>query len=392
MDRRTFLKSGAAGGLLGLAGCLGSDDAGQQDTTEETAETATTEETTTEGTETTAEETDEETTEADEGLSGTLTVATYGSFVDAPSSAPGPWLKETFEERHPDVTVEWATPDNEMNYYIQRAQQGVDIDADLYVGINVDHLIRIDEQLGDGGLFASSVDALEHYDHVEDDLKFDPQQRAVPYDTGYISLVYDGTEVEDPETFDALTTDEYAGDLIVQNAQSAATGRAFLLWTIHNRGEENYLDYWEQLVDNDVRILGSWDDAYTAWDEGEAPMVVSYSTDQVYANREGADLDEHQVSFLDGQGYANPEGMARFADAPNPELAEAFMDFVLSAEAQGEIAMRNVQFPATDWAELSEEFEEYAKVPDDPVTFTYEELQGNVDEWVDTWARQIAGK
>lgn len=384
MDRRTFLKSGAAGTLIGLAGCVGSESGDQGTTTDETTAT----ETTTEAETTEAEET----TEAAESLSGTLTVATYSSFVDAPSSAPGPWLKEAFEERHPDVTVEWATPDNEMNYYIQRAQQGVDIDADVFVGINVDHLIRIDEQLGDDALFESSADALANYGHVKDDLKFDPEQRAIPYDTGYISLVYDGNEVDDPETFDALLTDEYEGTLIVQNAQTAATGRAFLLWTVHNRGEENYLDYWEQLVNNGTQILGSWDDAYSAWEEGEAPMVVSYSTDQVYANRYDQDLSKHQISFLDGQGYANPEGMAKFADAENPDLAEAFMDFMLSAEAQGEIAMRNVQFPATDWAELSEEFEEYAKVPDEPVTFTYDELQGNVDQWVDAWGRRIAGK
>ncbi|WP_115862546.1 thiamine ABC transporter substrate-binding protein [Halorussus litoreus] len=390
MERRTFLKHGTAATLVGLAGCTGGDEQG----TTTGSDTTTADETTTEGSETTTEATDETTTDettTEQDLSGTLTVATYSSFVDAPSSSPGPWLKEAFEERHPDVTVEWATPDNEMNYYLQRAQQGVDIEADMFVGVNVDHLIRIDDELGDRQLFEPGASPLDNYGHVKEDLKFDPQQRAIPYDTGYISLVYDGNEADDPETFDALTTDEYAGDLIVQNARTAATGRAFLLWTIHNQGEENYLDYWEQLVDNDVTILGSWDDAYTAWENGEAPMVVSYSTDQVYANRYDQDLSKHQVGFLDGEGYANPEGMAKFADSDNDDLVAAFMDFVLSAEAQGEIAVRNVQFPATDWADLPAEFEEYAQVPDQPVTFTYEELKGNVDEWVDQWARQIVG-
>jgi thiamine transport system substrate-binding protein len=381
MRRRTFLRSGTAATLVGLAGCVGG----------QSAERETTENTTTTTTEATTEETTEETTEAaDERLSGTLTVATYSSFVDAPSSSPGPWLKEAFEERHPDVTVEWATPDNELNYYIQRRQQGVDLDADVFVGVNVDHLIRIDEKL-DQPLFESGADGLDNYGQVRDDLKFDPEQRAIPYDTGYISLVYDENEVDEPQTFDDLLAEEYEGKLIVQNAQTAATGRAFLLWTIKNRGEENYLDYWQQLDDDGVRILGSWDDAYTAYEEGEAPMVVSYSTDQVYANRYDQDMSKHQVAFLDDQGYANPEGMAKFADTDNADIAEAFMDFVLSAEAQGEIAVRNVQFPATDWAELPEEFETYAKVPDEPVTFTYDELQGTVEDWVDTWARQIAG-
>jgi thiamine transport system substrate-binding protein len=382
MRRRTLLKHGATATVVGLAGCVGGDEGGQDTTTEATR------------TETPMQETTEETTETttEKSLSGTLKVATYSSFIDAPSTAPGGWLKQAFEKRHPDVTVKYQTPDNEVNYFIQRAAQGVDIDTDVYVGLNVDHLIRIDEKLGDKQLFASTGSELSNYGQVKDGLKFDPQNRAVPYDTGYISLVYDESGVDPaPETFQDLLKDQYSGDLIVQNAKTSITGRAFMLWTVNTLGEDRYLDYWKKLKNNGIKILGSWSDAYTAYENGEAPMVVSYSTDQVYANRQDKDLTRHQVGFLNDQGYANPEGMAKFADTDNPELAEAFMDFVLTKRAQTKIAQLNVQFPATDWAPLSDEFEKYAKEPEDPVTFTYEELQGNLDDWVDSWARQIAG-
>jgi thiamine transport system substrate-binding protein len=357
MKRRQFLGSAAGlAGAAGLSGCIAGTFGGQGD-----------------------------------DLSGTLRVATYSSFVDAPSSSPGPWLKEHFEEEFPEATLEWKTPENEVNYYVERASRGVDLDADVYVGLNVDHLIRVDEKLEDP-LFEPTADVLENYEHVKEDLVFDPENRAIPYDTGYISLVYDENEVENPGTFDALTTEEYRGDLIVQNAQTAATGRAFLLWTIHEKGEDAYLDYWRDLADNDVRILGTWDDAYAAYSDGEAPMVVSYSTDQVFANRYEEDMSRHQVGFLNDQGYANPEGMAKFAGTDNDALAESFLDFVLRAEVQSEIAVRNVQFPAVDNAELDEEFEKYAHEPPEPVTFTYEELAGNVDGWVEAWAREIAGQ
>ena len=120
-------------------------------------------------------------------------------------------------------------------------------------------------------------------------------------------------------------------------------------------------------------------------------MVVSYSTDQVYANRADQDMSRHQLGFLEDQGYANPEGMGVFADSEQSELAEDFFDFVLSPEAQGQIATLNVQFPATTDADLNEEFDQYAHEPPETVFYGYEDLQGNLDGWVEDWAREIAG-
>ena len=319
------------------------------------------------------------------GGDGVVTVATYESMVDG-SDPAGPWLKDAFESEH-DAEVEFTVPDSGVNQYIQRAREGADVEADCYVGLNVDELIRVDEELDDP-LFDTLDGDLEGSDRILDELRFDPDGRVLPYDTGYISLVYDESEVE-PQTFADLTADENRGDLIVQNAQNSDPGRAFLLWTIKEFGPDSYLDYWQDLEDNDVRILGSWTDAYNAYTAEEAPMVVSYSTDQVFASQETDDLTRHQVGFLNDQGYANPEGMARFADAGDPEATADFMEFVLTPEAQGEIAMRNVQFPAVDDAELDDEFEQYAHVPPEPVTFTYEELAGNLDGWVEDWARQV---
>jgi len=321
------------------------------------------------------------------GFSGTLQVATYSSFTGADTA--GNWLKSVFEAAHPDVTVEFTTPENGLNQYILRQQNGAEIDADLYIGLNTAELVRADQEL-DGSLFETVENDLERADTVKSALQIDPDGRAIPYDTGYISLVYDGNEVENPETFDALTSPEYEGDLIVQNAQQSDPGRAFLLWTIAEKGPDGYLEYWNELVGNDVTILSDWEPAYGAYMNDEAPMVVSYSTDQVYYHGEDVDMQKHQVGFLNDQAYANPEAMALFADADAPELGRAFMDFVLSPAAQREIAVRNVQFPAVEGIDPGEEFSQYAYEPPEPVTFSYDELSGNVNGWIDDWAREIA--
>jgi thiamine transport system substrate-binding protein len=380
MRRRTFLRTAGASGTAALvAGCLGggTDQSGGSTaaSTDASTDTSTAANGTTVGSAAPAE----------------LVVATYSSFVDAPSSSPGPWLKEQYESEF-DATLTWETPENGLNYFIERQLGGAGIDADAYVGLDTNMLIRIDEKLSKPLFAPVEEGALSRREEVKSSLEFDPKGRAVPYDTGYICLVWNEEATTAPETFDGLLASEHAGELIVQNPTSSATGQAFLLHTVAAKGEEGYLDYWEALKENDVRVLGNWEDAYNAYSNGEAPMVVSYSTDQVYANRYDEPMAEHQIRFLNDQGYANPEGMARFAGSDRTERVNEFMDFVLTPEVQAEIAVRNVQFPATTTAELPAEFAEYAHEPPEAVTFTYDELKGSLGEWTDAWARAFASK
>jgi len=373
MRRRDYLKTAGVGaaGLL-TAGCLQVE---QSDQSGESTDTTTAGGTTTDTTSTTSEPT------------GPLTIATYDSFFGDEGTA-GRWLKDQWEADH-DTEIEFTAPSNGVNEFIQRKDQNAGIDADLFVGLNTPDLVRVDESLPDADLFDDLRADLDNDGAVKESLEVDPDNRVVAYDTGYITPVYDSTEVDDPETFDALLEPAYEGTLLAENAQSSDPGLAFLLWTIHEKGPDGYLDYWEGLLDNDVRVLDDWSPAYNAFLEGERPMVVSYSTDQVYYNSE-EELPRHQVSFLNDQGYANPETVGRFADSDQPETAADFVDFVLTDEAQANIAQKNVQIPATTTASLPEGYAEYAKEPPEPVTFTYEELAGNLSEWTESWAQLVA--
>ncbi|GAB3032246.1 thiamine ABC transporter substrate-binding protein [Natronobiforma cellulositropha] len=384
MDRRTLLR--ALGGVsvgVSLAGCATQDN-GTDDT---------------DGLEDDGleDETDDATNVSDpdgDELEGTLWVATYSSMLEDENPA-GVWIEEAFEEAYPGIELEWTVPDGDVGHYIQRAQQGVEVETDVYLGLNVDDLVRIDDTLDEQLFVSLERDRIERIDRVREDpsVEFDdPHGRVVPYDTGYISLVYDETEVPEPTSFDDLTEPEFEDALLIQNAQYSDPGQAFLLWTIAEFGEDGYLEYWEALLENGVSDRDDWWSSYLAYLEEERPMVVSYSTDQVYAVADGHDLSRHQVGFLDGQGYANPEGVGIFTDSEKGDLAYAFIDFLLSRDAQAEIATRNVQFPAVadEYVDLDESFTDYAFEPDEPVALGYDDLSGNLDEWVDDWARLLA--
>ena len=77
-------------------------------------------------------------------------------------------------------------------------------------------------------------------------------------------------------------------------------------------------------------------------------------------------------------------------DSDQSELARQFMAFTLTPDAQREVASRNVQYPAVEGVEMPEEFAQYAYEPPEAVTFTYDQLAGNVSTWIENWARQVA--
>ncbi len=325
-----------------------------------------------------------------------LRVGTYPSFVDAPSSSPGPWLKEQFEAEH-DAELKWFPPESNMDYFLQRRQQNVTIDTDLFLGLTPENLVKADRETGDGESLFTSVDtsALSNVGHVVDDYRFDPQERAIPVGASYISLVYNQHALDErgvgaPETFDDLASDPYENGLLVPNPQNSETGLEFLFWTVDHFGEDGYLDYWSDLMDNGTQILKDWGTAYDAYSNDEAPIVVSFSTDQVYADRYDQDMARHQVGFPNGEGYAYLEGVAPFSGTDRMGLATEFVDFVLQPDVQAEIAQRNVALPAVDNADLPQDFDDLVHEPETIVSFGYDELMGNVEPWLNDWSEQIA--
>ncbi|WP_255192750.1 thiamine ABC transporter substrate-binding protein [Natronobeatus ordinarius] len=375
MNRRTVLHALGCGAAVGFAGCQARED-------------------------------DEE--EPVEEAEDTLVVATVESIVepvdkrdaaddedDETEESAGEWLRAAFEEAY-DVDLEWTVPEDGVNHYVQRARQDAVIEPDVYLGLTVDDLAFVDEELGAGGLFDPlERDRLERDGRVQAAYDFgDPFDRVIPYGTEYVSLVFDEAAVDPPKTFVDLTDPAYEGTLLVPNARRSVLGRSFLFWTIDAVGEDGYVEYWNELLENDVRLLPSRRETADAYLRGDRPMAVSHSAVRVAAVEADRDLSRYQVSFLDEQGYANVGGMAVFADPSTPDLAADFLDFVLSREVQSELASRTHRFPAVtdEYVDLEPPFAEYALEPPDAAMLRYDDLEGSLDGWLDTWAQLVAGR
>ena len=204
-----------------------------------------------------------------------------------------------------------------------------------------------------------------------------------------------------PESLADLTDPVYNGLLTVENPATSSPGLAFLLTTVAVFGEESdytYLDYWRDLVANDVYISDDWTDAYynqfsgSLGSLGVRPLVVSY-----------ASSPPAEVFFADPQPEAAPTGsivaddtcfrQIEFAGILNRTDMEAeaqqFIDFMLGQPFQEDMPLNMFVFPVNSEAVLPEVFAEYAAIPDQPVTLTPEQIDAGREAWIQAWTETV---
>ncbi len=220
----------------------------------------------------------------------------------------------------------------------------------------------------------------------------------VPIDFGDVCLNADTAWFDDqgiavPTTLDDLVKPEYRDLLVVSNPASSSPGLSFLLATIASKGEDGYLEYWNQLVDNGVSVVQGWSDAYYtefsgADGEGPRPLVVSYATSPAYTVTE--DGTESTTEALLGTCFRQVEYAGVIAGAQNEEGAQQFIDFLLSDDVQASIPENMYMYPVTD-VELPQEWVEFAPLSENSLTLDPEQISENRDTWIKAWTAEVIG-
>ena len=259
----------------------------------------------------------------------------------------------------------------------------------------------------DNTFFSRAIDAgiFEPYDspHLTDiagELKLDPENRLLPVDYGDVCLNYDKAWFAEqgltpPTSLEDLAKAEYAGLTVVENPATSSPGLAFLLATIAHFGEDGYLDYWQQLVQNDVLVVDGWEDAYygqfTRY-EGTRPLVVSYASsppaEVIFAE---TPLDDAPTASVIGDGscFRQIEFIGILAGTPKRAQAEKLVDFLLSRQFQEDIPLNMFVFPANTKAELPPEFVKYAQLAPNPATLPPDDIAANREAWVNAWTETV---
>lgn len=317
-----------------------------------------------------------------------LVVYTYESFV---SWGPAAVLEEVFEAQY-DCDLQFVTAGG-AKATLSRLLAERDVsatNADLFMA-EVNEIPRIVKY----DLFLPvTKDDIPNLAFVPEELLFDPDVGFVPYEYGYISLTYDSqvlSEDELPQSLDQLADPRYARMLVCEDPRTSSTGFSFLLWTIAQFGEEKYLDFWRSIDRTLLTITRGWTEAWTMLSHGEAPLIVSFSTDTAYGAMYEDSID-YRAFAPGGQGYRTVFGIGIVKETDQPELAKAFIDLLLSKEIQEQLPRTEIMIPANLQAELPPEYDEYLIIPEDPLMLPLDLVGDRMDTWLHDWERAIVGK
>ena len=270
--------------------------------------------------------------------------------------------------------------------------------ADLLYGVDNTFLGR-----------ALEADIFESYepaalDSVPDGLELDESHRLTPVNYGDVCLNYDKNwfaeqGLEPPQQLAELTDPAYEGLTVVENPATSSPGLAFLLATIGvfgTEGEYTYRDYWADLRANDVLVTDGWEDAYygqfSAAGEGDRPIVVSYASsppaEVVFAD---PPIEEPPTAAVTAPNtcFRQIEFVGILKGTEHQELAEAFIDFMLSEQFQEDIPLNMFVFPANSEAALPEVFTQWTSVPEAPVMVDAAEIESNRAAWIEAWTEVV---
>ncbi len=238
---------------------------------------------------------------------------------------------------------------------------------------------------------------------VDEAFIVDPDHNVTPVDYGDVCLNYDIANFEEnglalPESLADLTKPEYSGLLVVENPATSSPGLAFLMATVAAFGEEGdytYLDYWTDLVANDVAITEGWTDAYygefTRYG-GSRPLVVSYASSppaEVLFADPPTDVAPTGSIVADGTCFRQIEFAGILQGTDNLEAAQQFIDFLLSVDFQEDMPTQMFVFPVNGNAELPEVFTDYAQIPENPVVLDPADIDAGREEWIEAWTETV---
>ena len=187
----------------------------------------------------------------------------------------------------------------------------------------------------------------------------------VPFDYGYFAFVYDKNKLKNPpQSLKELVESDQNWRVIYQDPRTSTPGLGLLLW-----------------------MQKVWSEAYGLFLKGESDLVLSYTTSPAYHILEEKKDNYAAANFSEGH-YLQVEVAARTAASKQPELAQKFLQFMVSPAFQNAIPTGNWMYPVAN-VTLPAGFEQLTK-PATTLEFTPAEVAAQRQAWISEWQRAVS--
>jgi len=312
---------------------------------------------------------------ASTALADTPVLTIYAPDYFSSEWGPGPGIEAAFEE-----TCACDLQFKPGDLLPRLKLEGNRIRADVVIGLNSD----VAAQARETGLFAphgQDTSGLTLPVTWEDDT-------FIPFNYGHTAFVYDTTRLSNPpESFDALRARDDLR-IVIQDPRSSISGLALVLWVKAIYGDEAEA-VWRDLAPMITTVTKGWSESYGLFTDGEADMVLSYTTSPAYHIIAEEDLTKKAAIFPEGH-YFMAETVGKIASTEQPALADAFMEFVLSRQFQTMIPTSNWSFPsALPKSEWPAGFDTLP-VPDKVLIYSEAEAAALRDDTIEEWRRALS--
>lgn len=303
--------------------------------------------------------------------SATLTVYTYDSF--AADWGPGPAIKKAFEAQC-DCTLNFVALEDGVSILNRLRLEGKNSKADVLLGIDTNLMTEAQKTglLETHTVNTRAVTLPNGWDN----------RIFVPYDYGYFTFIYDATKLKNPpKSLKELVETRDDISIIYQDPRTSTPGQGLMLWMKSIYGD-NVSAAWQALSKKTVTVTKGWSEAYNLFLKGESDMVLSYTSSPAYHVFAEKNANYHSANFKEGH-YLQIEVAAKVKSSTQPELADEFLQFMLTEPFQQTIPTGNWMYPVTK-IQLPESFDNLT-IPTKHLQFTPEIVADNRRQWIREW-------
>jgi len=307
-----------------------------------------------------------------------LTIYTYESFNA--DWGPGPIVEKAFEAKC-GCDVDFVAVADGVALLNRIKLEGAATKADLVVGLDT----NLTKEAADTGLFAPhgiSATGLTVPDGWSD-------PNFLPFDYGYFAVVYDSEKLATPPaSLKELVEGDAAQKIVIQDPRTSTPGLGLVLWMKAVYGD-GAADAWGKLKDRVLTVTPGWSEAYGLFTNGEAPMVLSYTTSPAY-HAIAEKTDRYKAAAFSEGHYLQVEVAGMTTKGAGNQLAKQFLEFMLTPEFQDAIPETNWMFPAAPTSKpLNPAFDALVK-PAKALTFSADEVAANRKAWVEEWTAAMS--